>query len=111
MAVALLALEGCASSRSSWSLADAAFSEGALKLSQHDLDAVERTVSPVLSKHFIAIGRSCGPHPQPPNEVNVVTEYTEDRYWIYQLRKSNGHWRIFSQGPMGLSFVEVWVGC
>jgi hypothetical protein len=107
--VAFLTLCNCATAPHQWSLADANLAASAKELSREDLDEIVRVVSPVFFKHILAIGRTCSSDAK--DEMNVLVEYSDDGVWVYRLRKADGHWHIFFQGPGSFMISPVWTEC
>jgi hypothetical protein len=103
-----LGLSGCETVRYRWSLVDAQLAPSAQRLPRNELEEIVRLVSPLGSRHILAIGRSC-PR-QAADEMNVLCERI-DSYYVYWLRKRNGHWYINHDGTGSYSLAPFWVEC
>jgi hypothetical protein len=109
VAILLLALCGCAEDRYRWSLSHARISPKARQLPQSDLEEIIRIITAASSNVIIGVGQSCTERTL--DEMHVVTEYSEDRVMVYDLKKTDGRWKITDHGDGDPLLSTVWISC
>jgi hypothetical protein len=103
----IFALAGCASFRTRWSLENAYLSPRAQRLPRAEIEELIRTVSYATGETVYQVGQF--PH-QPMDEMNVVTGYNDYGATIFEMRKTDGHWRIYKRGPVLIPLAGGFAG-